>query len=85
MTLGVGLELGVLQKTELRGVRDRRGSGGNVQFGQGIGDVPVDGVLADAQAIGDGLITQTAGNQRKTSSSRAVRPLVSRADSGGWR
>ena len=58
-----GLGIGSLQKPELGGMRYCSGPGGHVELGQSIGDVAMDGVLADAQAVGDGLIAQAARNQ----------------------
>ena len=41
----------------------RRPTARHVQFGERIRDVPVDGVLADAQPVGDGLVAQAARDQ----------------------
>src|SRR6188508_2700969 len=45
-----------LQQPQAGRVGDGGGSRRHVQLRQGIGDVPVHGVLADGQAIGDGLV-----------------------------
>ena len=52
-----------LKKPELCDVSDSRRARGNVQFREGSRDVAVNGVLADAQPLGNGLVAQTAGNQ----------------------
>ena len=51
------------EQAQLRGLGNGGGSGGHVELGQSIGDVAMHGVLADAQAVGDGLIAQAARNQ----------------------
>ena len=54
-----------LQQPQAAGLRDGRRSGRDVQLGQDIGDVPVDGVLADEEPLRNGLIVEAGRNQSK--------------------
>jgi hypothetical protein len=45
------------------GESDRGGAGRKIQLGQDVGDMTVDGVLADVELAGDLLIAEALGHQ----------------------
>src|SRR4051812_4029423 len=51
------------QQPEAAGLGDGRRSGRDIELREGIGDVPVDRVLADEEALGYRLIVQAGRNQ----------------------
>ena len=59
------LQADLLQQSEAAGLGDGRRSGRYVELGEGIGDVPVDGVLADEEPLRNRLIVEAGRNQPK--------------------
>ena len=52
-----------LQQPEAGGLRDRGRARRHVELRRGVGDVTVDGVLADEEPLGDRLVAEAVGDQ----------------------
>ena len=75
---------GVLQQPQLPGVGDGLGAVGHLELGEQVADVALDGIEADHQLRGDGLVELPAASSLSTSRSRALRRSRS-PSSPAWR